>query len=98
MEMNYLYLIIPVIMILLMGIRIVRPTERGLIERLGKYHKFANPGFHWIIPIIDRLFMINITEQMVNADPQEIITNDNLNASVDAQVYFKVKSDEESVK
>ncbi len=42
--------------------------------------------------------MINITEQMVNAEPQEIITNDNLNARVDAQVYFKVKSDEESVK
>ena len=35
---------------------------------------------------------------MVDADPQEIITNDNLNASVDAQVYFRVKSDEESVK
>jgi regulator of protease activity HflC (stomatin/prohibitin superfamily) len=44
------------------------------------------------------MFMVNITEQMVNADPQEIITNDNLNASVDAQVYFKVKADEESVK
>ena len=96
--MNYLYLIIPVAILFLTGIRIVRPTERGLIERLGKYHKFANPGFHWIIPVIDRLFMVNITEQMVNAEPQEIITNDNLNASVDAQVYFKVKSDEESVK
>jgi regulator of protease activity HflC (stomatin/prohibitin superfamily) len=96
--MNYLYLIIPIALLFLVGIRIVRPTERGLIERLGKYHKFASPGFHWIIPVIDRLFMVNITEQMVNADPQEIITNDNLNASVDAQVYFKVKSDEESVK
>ncbi len=42
--------------------------------------------------------MVNVTEQMVDAEPQEIITNDNLNASVDAQVYFKVKSDEESVK
>jgi len=81
-----------------MGIRIVRPTERALIERLGKYFKFANPGFHWIIPIIDKMYLVNITEQMVNAEPQEIITNDNLNASVDAQVYFKVKSDEESVK
>jgi regulator of protease activity HflC (stomatin/prohibitin superfamily) len=98
MEMNYFYLIIPIVLIFFWGIRIVRPTQRGLIERLGKYHSFANPGFHWIIPIIDRLFMVNITEQMVNADPQEIITNDNLNASVDAQVYFKVKSDEESVK
>ena len=96
--MNYLYLIIPVVIIFLIGIRIVRPTQRGLIERLGKYHNYANPGFHWIIPIIDRLFLVNVTEQMVDADPQEIITNDNLNASVDAQVYFRVKADEESVK
>lgn len=96
--MNYLYLIIPVVIFLLLGIRIVRPTHRGLIERLGKYKKLADPGFHWIIPAVDRLFMVNITEQMVDAEPQEIITNDNLNASVDAQVYFRVKADEDSIK
>jgi regulator of protease activity HflC (stomatin/prohibitin superfamily) len=96
--MNYIYLIIPIVFIFLLGIRIIRPTQRGLIERLGKYHHFANPGFHWIIPMIERMYNVNITEQMVNAEPQEIITNDNLNASVDAQVYFKVKDDEESVK
>jgi regulator of protease activity HflC (stomatin/prohibitin superfamily) len=96
--MNYYYLIIPAVLIFLIGIRIVRPTHRGLIERLGKYKKLANPGFHWIIPVVDRIYMVNITEQMVDAEPQEIITNDNLNASVDAQVYFRVKSDEESIK
>jgi regulator of protease activity HflC (stomatin/prohibitin superfamily) len=80
------------------GIRIVRPTHRGLVERLGKYRRFAHYGFNWIIPGIDRMFQINVTEVMVDAQPQEIITNDNLNARVDAQVYFKVKSDEESVK
>jgi regulator of protease activity HflC (stomatin/prohibitin superfamily) len=80
------------------GIKIVRPTQRGLIERLGKYHNYANPGFHWIIPVIDKMFRINVTEQMVDAEPQEIITNDNLNARVDAQVYFRVKADEDSVK
>jgi regulator of protease activity HflC (stomatin/prohibitin superfamily) len=80
------------------GVRIVRPTHRGLIERFGKYHRFAPPGFHWIIPGVDRMIQINTTEQMVDAQPQEIITNDNLNARVDAQVYFKVKSDEDSVK
>jgi regulator of protease activity HflC (stomatin/prohibitin superfamily) len=96
--MNYYLIIIPVVLIFLMGIRIIRPTHKGLIERLGKYHRFAEPGFHWIIPGIERLFRVNITEQMVNAEPQEIITNDNLNAKVDAQVYFKVKSDEVSVK
>lgn len=87
-----------VLLLFFAGIRIVRPTHRALVERLGKYHRFANPGFHWIIPVIDRIFQENITEQMVDATPQEIITFDNLNARVDAQVYFKVKSDEESVK
>ncbi len=92
------YVIIFVVFVFLIGIKIVRPTERGLIERLGKYNKFAKPGFHWIIPIIDKIYVVNVTEQMVNADPQEIITNDNLNASVDAQVYFRVIGEEESVK
>ena len=86
------------IVFFLSGIRIVRPTHRGLVERLGKYKRFAHPGFNWIIPVIDRMFPVNSTEQMVDALPQEIITNDNLNARVDAQVYFKVKPDEESVK
>lgn len=97
--MNIMYALIPfVIVILLSGIRIVRPTTRGLIERLGKYNRFAEAGFHWIIPVIENMYLVNITEQMVDAEPQEIITNDNLNAKVDAQVYFKVKTDENSVK
>ena len=91
-------LVIVAAVLFLMGIRIVRPTHRGLIERLGRYQRFANPGFHWIIPVIDHMFQVDITEQMIDAEPQEIITNDNLNAKVDAQVYFKVREDEESVK
>ena len=100
MELTVSILIILVIAlaVFLSGIRIVRPTERGLVETLGKYSKFALPGYHWVIPGIMKLYQINITEQMINAEPQEIITNDNLNATVDAQVYFKVKEDEESVK
>ena len=97
--MNIMYLFFLVVMaIFFIGIRIVRPTHRGLIERLGKYNRFADSGFHWIIPVIETLYQVNITEQMVDAEPQEIITNDNLNAKVDAQVYFKVKADAESVK
>jgi len=97
--MNLFYLLISIaVAIFLLGIRIVRPTHRGLVERLGKYNRFANMGFNWIIPIIENLYQVNVTEQMVDAEPQEIITNDNLNAKVDAQVYFKVKADEASVK
>ncbi|HVE76960.1 MAG TPA: SPFH domain-containing protein [Actinomycetota bacterium] len=83
---------------ILSGIRIVRPTNRGLVERLGKYRRFAMPGLNLIIPGIDKMYRVNVTEQMVDAQPQEIITFDNLNAHVDAQVYFRVRDDEESVK
>ncbi len=98
---NYLWMTIIGIFLIIMffsGIRIIRPTHRGLIERLGKYVRFGKPGFHWIVPVIEKMYIVNVTEQMVDAEPQEIITNDNLNARVDAQVYFKVKPDEENVK
>jgi regulator of protease activity HflC (stomatin/prohibitin superfamily) len=84
---------------LVTSIRTVRPIARGLVERFGKYARFANPGLVLIIPFgIEKLITVNITEMMVDAGGQEIITKDALNANVDAQVYFKVKTDEESVK
>lgn len=97
---NIVYTIIAMILAgyLLLGIRIVRPTHRVLVEFLGKYQRFGGPGFYWILPGIQKLYAVNITEKMVNATRQEIITADNLNATVDAQVYFKVKPDEENVK
>jgi len=78
--------------------KIVRQTERGLVERFGKFNRYAEPGLHIIIPLMERMIIVNITEQMFDASKQEIITDDNLNATVDAQVYYKVRADEESVK
>jgi len=84
---------------LVTSIRTVRPVARGLVERFGKYKRFGNPGLVFVLPFgIEKLLKVNITETMVDAGGQEIITKDALNANVDAQVYFKVKSDEESVK
>jgi len=83
-------LIFFLIFVFLIGIRIVRPREKGLIERLGKYKKTAEQGFHWIIPVIDRMVKVDITENMVDVEPQKIITKDDLNATVDAVVYFRV--------
>ncbi len=90
--------IIIIVVGLLLSIRTLRPTNRGLIERFGKYNRFANPGIVFLVPFIERLVRVNVTETMVDAGLQEIITSDSLNAQVDAQVYFKVRSDEESVK
>jgi regulator of protease activity HflC (stomatin/prohibitin superfamily) len=89
---------IVIVILLSVSIRTVRPTSRGLIERLGRYKRFASPGIVFLVPFIERLVRINITENMIDAGLQEIITSDSLNAQVDAQVYFKVRPDEESVK
>jgi regulator of protease activity HflC (stomatin/prohibitin superfamily) len=93
-----LFIFLGLVVIFFSGIRIIRPTHRGLVERLGKYIKFADPGFHWIIPVIDHMYQVNVTERMVDATPQEIITNDNLNAVVDAVIYYKIRSSEADVR
>jgi regulator of protease activity HflC (stomatin/prohibitin superfamily) len=80
------------------GIRIVRPTERAVIETLGKYRGFGKFGFNWIVPVFQRMMQVNITEQMAKIDSQEIITEDKLNATVDLVIFYKVKTDEESIK
>lgn len=80
-----------------LGIRIIRPIEKGLIERLGKYKKTAEQGFHWIIPVIDKLVKVNVTENMVDVEPQRIITQDDLNATVDAVVYFRVTEPKKAI-
>jgi len=76
---------------LLSGIRIVRPTHRLLVETLGKWSKTNEQGFTFIIPIIQQGIYVNITEQMVDVEPQMVITKDKLNAEVDAVVYYKIK-------
>jgi len=94
------YLISGAIVVLygLCGIRIVRPTHRGVVETLGKYSRFTEPGFNWVAPIFQRMIRVNTTEKMANIEPQEVITKDNLNAKVDLVVYYKVLDQEESVK
>ena len=94
---TFLFGIVVCAIVLISCLKIIPPTHRGLVERFGKYNRFAEPGLHMIIPFIEHLRRVNVTEQMVDAERQEVITNDNLNAGVDAQVYFRVKSGESDV-
>jgi len=87
-----------IIGIILSGLRIIRPTHRAAIETLGKYTRFQSSGITFIIPFIQKLYSVNITEQLVDVMRQEVITKDNLNCTVDAQVYFKVGDTEEELK
>lgn len=78
--------------VLASSVQIVRPVEVRLVERLGKYYRTLEQGFHLVVPVIDRVLRVNVTEQMVDIDPQTVITKDKLNVKVDAVVYYKINN------
>jgi regulator of protease activity HflC (stomatin/prohibitin superfamily) len=79
-----------VFIIAMTGLRIVRPWEKGLIERLGKYQRTADSGLTLIVPFIERMIKVDMREQVVDVPPQQVITKDNVAVEVDAVVYYEV--------
>ena len=72
------------------GLKIIRPWQKGLIERLGKYQRTADAGLSLIIPFMERLLKVDMREQVVDVPPQSVITKDNVVVEVDAVVYYEV--------
>ena len=86
----YILIAAGVLIVIFAGFRTVRPIEKGIIERFGKFQRLKEAGLTWIIPNIDKMYKVNITEQMVDVLPQMVITKDKLNAEVDAVVYYQI--------
>jgi len=84
------FLIILVFIIMATGIRIVRPWEKGLIERLGRYTRTVDSGLTIVIPFLETMRKIDMREQVVDVPPQDVITKDNVVVEVDAVVYYEV--------
>ena len=80
---------IVVIAVLVRAVKIVRPYQRGLVERLGRYKTTKEPGFNLIMPFVETLQLIDMREQVVDVPPQEVITKDNVVVSVDAVVFYE---------
>jgi len=78
-----------VMIVAALGIRIVSPYEKGVIERLGRYIRTANPGLTIIVPFIDKIRKVDMREQVVDVPPQEVITKDNVVVTVDAVVFYE---------
>lgn len=72
------------------GLKIIRPWQKGLVERLGKYQRTADSGLTIIIPFMERLIKVDMREQVVDVPPQGVITKDNVVVEVDAVVYYEV--------
>jgi regulator of protease activity HflC (stomatin/prohibitin superfamily) len=72
------------------AVRILREYERGVIFRLGRLIAQKGPGLILLIPIIDRMVRVDLRTVTLNIPPQEVITRDNVPASVNAVCYFRV--------
>ncbi|GAA4268124.1 slipin family protein [Hyunsoonleella aestuarii] len=82
---------------LLSGIRIVFEYKRALKFRFGKYIKTLQPGFRWIIPIIETIQKVDIRVITINVVSQEVMTEDNVPCSIDGVVFFKIVNPEMAV-
>jgi regulator of protease activity HflC (stomatin/prohibitin superfamily) len=71
------------------GVKIIRPYERGLVERLGRYKATVNPGLRIIFPFFEKVIRVDMRERVIDVPPQEVITEDNVVVSVDAVVFYE---------
>ncbi|MCM4166870.1 hypothetical protein KCTC52924_01724 [Arenibacter antarcticus] len=85
------------ILFLLSGIRIVYEYKRALKFRFGKYVRTLQPGFRWIIPLVETIQVVDIRVITINIISQEVMTEDNVPCSIDGVVFFRINSPEKAV-
>ena len=82
-------LIVLVLAFIIQGLKIVPPYQRGVIQRLGRYVRTADPGLNLLIPFMDSIIRVDMREQVVDVPPQDVITKDNVAVEVDAVIYHE---------
>jgi regulator of protease activity HflC (stomatin/prohibitin superfamily) len=82
-------IVVVVLVYAVRSVKIIRPYEKGVVERLGKFLRVWEPGLHLLIPFIDRVTKVDMRENVVDVPPQEVITKDNVAVTVDAVVYYE---------
>ena len=93
-----IYIVIAlVVLIFLSGIRIIFEYKRALKFRFGKYVKTLNPGFRWIVPLVETIQVVDIRVITINIVSQEVMTEDNVPCSIDGVVFFKITDPEKAV-
>ena len=79
-----------IFLIIIPGIRVVNQYERGIVLRLGKFHRTMDPGLRLIFPYFDRMIKVDVRTTPMDIPKQEVITKDNVTVNVDAVVYYRV--------
>ena len=84
-------LIIVIVIIFISSVRVVKQTDKYIIQRLGGYHTTWGVGIHFLVPFIDKVAkIVNLKEQVKDFDPQPVITRDNVTMQIDTVVFYQV--------
>ena len=94
---NYTGVIITVVIVVILllifvsSVRVVKQTDKYIIQRLGGYHATWGVGIHFLVPFFDKVAQIvNLKEQVKDFDPQPVITKDNVTMQIDTVVFYQV--------
>src|SRR5450759_595303 len=87
-KLMYFAAAVVIIVMLRLGVKIVKQYEGGVVLRFGRLVGVRTPGLNFIIPLVDRMFKIDVRVVTYIVEPQELITRDNVTIKVDAVVYF----------
>lgn len=80
-----------ILLILVCNIRIIKQTDKAIVERLGAYHATWGVGIHFLVPFVDHVSkVISMKEQVRDFDPQSVITKDNVTMQIDTVIFFQV--------
>lgn len=85
------------LLLVLSSIKVIDQYERGVVLTLGKYSKTLEPGLNLVIPVVQRLIKVDVRITTVDIPQQEVITQDNVPAGINAVVYFHVEKVEDAV-
>ena len=74
----------------LIGVKIFKEYERGVVFRLGRLVSFRGPGLSFVIPVVEKMIRVDLRTVTMNVSPQDVITRDNVSVKVAAVLYFRV--------
>ncbi len=90
MEIIFTILVI-VVIIAVASIKTVEQSQVYIVERLGKYRATLGAGVKFIIPFVDRVrARVSLKEQMMDVEPQNVITKDNVTIRIDTVVFYQI--------
>ncbi|HLC59922.1 MAG TPA: SPFH domain-containing protein [Candidatus Nanoarchaeia archaeon] len=97
--MSYLIygLIFLAVIIVLSSIRIINQYEKGLVFTLGKFTGIRNPGLNLVVPIIQRMVVVDMRVRTADIQKQQVMTKDNVPVDVNGVVFFKVDKVDDAI-